>query len=329
MGGGMVYVDLSVCDGCLECVEVCERRAITRCAPLHQRAGATPDGARMVVGSRAEAKALKRAQEEAAKARFRAAAVTAKHETAKAVSGRLAEQDAAEGRVSWALPDAGIVLAVMMASLLASDALFGTRVVSLMPVEGQALTRAVTLAAFYGIQIATLAGLARRHGSGLKRAFGLAGLRRGAFSLLTSAGMVVLLLVLTRAASTLWGLAARQVGWDPPSAGAITTAFGGGGAGFVLAVVTVVILGPVAEEMAFRGVILRAAGDRWGKRAAILGTAALFATYHVTAWTVPPLFILGIALGWLAWERRSIVSAIALHAMYNGLVVAAAYWLER
>lgn len=329
VGGGLIYIDTEKCDGCLECVAVCGRGAITRCVSPRQRAGVPRDGARAVVGSRAEVKALRQAEIEAERARSKAAVVSARQDASRAVSERLARQDAEEGRVPWTLPEAGVVLAVMMASLFASDALFGMKVVSLMPLPGQAVTRSVVLALFYGVQVATLTALARRHGTDVRAAFGLTGLRRGARSVAVSVGIVVALLVVTRLASTLWGLAARSAGWDPPSAGAITAAFGGGGVGFVLAALTVVVLGPVAEEMAFRGVILRAAGDRWGKWPAIVGTAALFAAYHVTAWTVVPLFVLGVALGWLAWVRRSIVSAIALHSLYNGIVVAAAYWLER
>ena len=108
-----------------------------------------------------------------------------------------------------------------------------------------------------------------------------------------------------------------------------TELFGMGGGGLLLAVLMVVLAGPFVEEIAFRGVVLGAAGPRWGMWPAIVASAALFAFAHVTAWMVVPTFVLGIALGWLAWTRGSVWPAIALHVLYNGVVVGAAFWLAR
>ncbi|MDZ4170145.1 MAG: type II CAAX endopeptidase family protein [Coriobacteriia bacterium] len=242
-------------------------------------------------------------------------------------SEELAAADERDGRVSWTLPEAGLVLAVMMASLLATDAIIGSSVMESVPAASRAVVRSAILAVFYGIQLLTLGFLAARRNVGLRAAFGLQQRRVGLSAGLVTAGLVTLVLLVTRAVATSWGWAARAAGWTPPDVGDLMTVFGGGGAGFALAAITVVVLGPLAEELAFRGVVLRAAGARWGQWPATVGTAALFAAYHMTAWTAVPLFALGIALGWLAWTRRSLWAAILVHALYNGTVVAAAYWL--
>lgn len=315
VGGGYIYVDSALCDSCLTCVDTCDKRAILRAAPKRQtqpKVGAS--GAKPVVGSRAEAKAIRAAQEESAK--------KAKAEQ-KVV--RLDKADMAEGRVVWTLVDAAAVLAVLLASFVAIDVVMASPAIKAIPAVAQAGVRSAVLAVFYTVQLALLAFLAQRHGTTFSSAFGLRRLRRGAGKVLSTAAIVTLFAVLTRASSVLWGFTAKAMGWSAPDAGDLTTVFGHGGIGLAVAIVTVVLIGPFAEELAFRGVILRAAGARWGMWPAVIGTSALFSVYHFTAWTIVPLFVLGIALGWVAWKRRSLWAAISLHVLYNAIAVAAAW----
>lgn len=52
---------------------------------------------------------------------------------------------------------------------------------------------------------------------------------------------------------------------------------------------------------------------------AIYGTALLFAAGH-EAWPHPiPLFVLGLALGWLAYRTQSLVAPIVLHSLFNSV----------
>ena len=276
---------------------------------------------KVAVGSRAEAKALRERAEEASRAR-------AKSEKLASRARGLAAVDESEHRVSWTALDAGAVLVMMLVSLLGSDAVLGSRVVALMPGAGQALARMAVLGAFHLLQLGLLAFLANRHRSSLLSAFGFAS-RPGAGRAGATAVLVLVMVVVTRAATTLWGVTAEAIGWAPPPAGGITAVFGSGAWGLLAAIVIFVVLGPFAEELAFRGVVLRVLGERYGRWPAILGTAALFALYHFEPWTLVPLFVLGVASGWLAMSRRSLRAAIALHALYNGVVVGAAYWLAR
>lgn len=80
---------------------------------------------------------------------------------------------------------------------------------------------------------------------------------------------------------------------------------------FVLALGPVVLYGPW---------LLR----RWipDREAAcgLLGTAVLFAAMHSSVWPSPvPLFVLALALGWLAYRTQSLVAPLVLHALFNAV----------
>ena len=79
------------------------------------------------------------------------------------------------------------------------------------------------------------------------------------------------------------------------------------------------ILAPVAEELLFRGFVLRTLRP-YGKRFAILGSAFLFGLFHGNLLQTPYAFLAGLILGYLAAEYH-IVWAIALH-IFNNLVLA-------
>lgn len=78
------------------------------------------------------------------------------------------------------------------------------------------------------------------------------------------------------------------------------------------------IVGPVAEELLFRGFLLRSM-QPYGKRFAILTSALLFGVFHGNIVQSPYAFLIGLVLGYTAIEH-SIVWAIVLH-MFNNLVL--------
>lgn len=331
VGSGYVYVDADACAGCLECVAVCDPRALSP----RGRASASGEvgGARVVVGSRAEAKALRKKAVAADKARERSDARTsAQAARVAAEEGRLAE----DGTVAWSLVDAGAVLAVLLLSFIAKDAAMSSPAVQLMPEVGRVIVRVLVLAAFYAAQLGVLAFVAARHGARLSSAFGLRGMKRGAARASVSALLVIVLLVVTRAFSFAYGPAAQALGFKPPASAeaSIAQLFGVGWFGLALSVLLVVTLGPFVEELIFRGVLLGAFDDAFSTRypkaggwLAILLSSLLFSAYHFTAWVFLPLFVLGVALGWLTLARRSIWSAIWLHVLYNLVIVAAAFYI--
>ena len=89
------------------------------------------------------------------------------------------------------------------------------------------------------------------------------------------------------------------------------------GAAFAL-----LIVAPVTEEMLFRGLILRGFIRNYGPRAAIIGTAVLFAIAHISPWQYAPIFLVGVLNAWLVIRTGSLLPAILAHMMYNGIAFA-------
>lgn len=80
----------------------------------------------------------------------------------------------------------------------------------------------------------------------------------------------------------------------------------------------VAILGPVAEELLCRGLVLRILRPV-GKQMAVFGSALLFGLLHGNVIQIPFAFLIGIVLGYVTVEY-SIVWAIVLH-IFNNLVL--------
>jgi membrane protease YdiL (CAAX protease family) len=81
--------------------------------------------------------------------------------------------------------------------------------------------------------------------------------------------------------------------------------------------VALVIIPPIAEEMLFRGLILREFARRYSTRHAIFGSAALFALFHLNPWQAVVAFPIGILAAWLVLRTGSIIPGIVLHAALN------------
>ena len=72
-------------------------------------------------------------------------------------------------------------------------------------------------------------------------------------------------------------------------------------------------LGPLAEELLYRGALF----DALGHRAAPWATAVLFALAHGPNAFFFPLFFVGLWLGFLAQRQDTLLPAVALHAAFN------------
>jgi len=75
----------------------------------------------------------------------------------------------------------------------------------------------------------------------------------------------------------------------------------------------------ICEETLFRGFIL-SGFRRAGKWPAILGSALLFGLAHASIYRLLPTMLLGIILAYVAWQTRSLIPGIVIHALNNGLV---------
>jgi sodium transport system permease protein len=73
----------------------------------------------------------------------------------------------------------------------------------------------------------------------------------------------------------------------------------------------------LCEELLFRGFLLSAffgAGRKW---IAILVSAAIFGTFHFLLFKIPVTVGLGIVLGYLCWQSRSILPGMIAHLLHN------------
>ncbi len=86
-------------------------------------------------------------------------------------------------------------------------------------------------------------------------------------------------------------------------------------------VFTVVLLGPVAEEIVFRGVLLKALQNRHSERVAVWVSAGAFGAFHLldtnAVFAVPALVLLGYVLARQTVGAQRLGMAIATHAGFN------------
>lgn len=80
----------------------------------------------------------------------------------------------------------------------------------------------------------------------------------------------------------------------------------------------VVVIGPVIEEVVFRGLLMRRWIARGGLWRGIIGSSLIFALLHPPFWI--GAFVVGVFLSLLYLVTRSLYVPIAFHALYNGMV---------
>lgn len=88
-----------------------------------------------------------------------------------------------------------------------------------------------------------------------------------------------------------------------------------------LGILCVAVLGPVLEELLFRGAITRVLLKRYPPRWAILASGLIFGIFHVNPVQVMGACLLGILLAWLFYKTGSLVPGIVLHIVNNSLSV--------
>lgn len=292
VGPSYLFVDWEKCDGCLACAKLCGTGAI-------EASAARSAPSRPAVDTRPAPAARPRAS-----------------------SGPLQAPE-------WTLLEAWLLLAVLFVAFLGKDALMTSAAVQGLSSEAQVFARVAVLFGFYGVQAAVLCALAWRRGLGVADAFRLRTSDVSLKSRLEAAALVVGMLVVVRVGAWAYGALVQEFGWDPPvrEVADLTEVFGPTVWGLLLSVALVVIVAPLVEEVVFRGVLQSAFAARWDWRLAIALSAALFALYHMTLWLFVPLFALGVACGWLARTRETLLPAVSLHGAYNVLPVVIAFWM--
>jgi membrane protease YdiL (CAAX protease family) len=161
---------------------------------------------------------------------------------------------------------------------------------------------------FYGIVVAASLLLALAY----RRPLRALGFRRFRLRWLwISFGIVVLTIIVALALEPVLhggerqGLAPDE--WQPEHATA-----------FALNSAVVVLLGPFAEELFFRGLGVRVLAV-FGGLAAILVSGVVFGLVHGILGALPPLALFGVGLAWVRLRSASVWPSFIAHAAYNGL----------
>lgn len=89
----------------------------------------------------------------------------------------------------------------------------------------------------------------------------------------------------------------------------------------------IIVLAPISEELIFRRFIFGFLAPRCGFIIAMLITAGLFAGIHLSIYSLPALFLLGIGFQLIYLKFGSIYPAIMMHAFNNAIAVTLLLWL--
>lgn len=91
------------------------------------------------------------------------------------------------------------------------------------------------------------------------------------------------------------------------------------GFGIILAVFTVVIVAPLAEEIIFRGLLHRLASSMWGAVPAALISALVFGIVHGEPWFLFGLVGVGFLLAFIYEATGSVTACWVAHAVHNSI----------
>ena len=93
------------------------------------------------------------------------------------------------------------------------------------------------------------------------------------------------------------------------------------GAGIAVLILVVCVGAPLAEELFFRGLLLRAVDKRWGIGVAVVASAVVFAASHLQGIQFPALLLFGAVVSILAARTGRLGPAILCHVGFNAWTV--------
>lgn len=85
----------------------------------------------------------------------------------------------------------------------------------------------------------------------------------------------------------------------------------------------------LCEEILFRGYAQRQFERATGPAGGIVLAGVLFGLYHLRPSQVLPLIMLGLFMAYLVWRTGSLLPAILVHVVHNGIAVGAAQYVRR
>ena len=86
-------------------------------------------------------------------------------------------------------------------------------------------------------------------------------------------------------------------------------------------ILAITIVGPILEEMLFRGAITTTLLKAYSPKKAIIYSALIFGIFHLNPAQVLVASLLGLLLGWLFYKTHSLIPCIIVHILNNSLSV--------
>jgi membrane protease YdiL (CAAX protease family) len=99
-------------------------------------------------------------------------------------------------------------------------------------------------------------------------------------------------------------------------------------AAFGLNVFALAVVGPVVEELTFRGLGFTLL-ERYGQTAAIIVIGIAFGVWHGLIDALPVLIVFGTGLAFLRSRTQSVYPGMLLHGLFNGLALLIAVTIQR
>lgn len=98
--------------------------------------------------------------------------------------------------------------------------------------------------------------------------------------------------------------------------------------GLTFNLIMMALVPAICEEVLFRGYAQRQFERATGPAMGVVLSGVLFGLYHLRPSQLIPLVVLGLFMAYLVWRTGSLLPAMLVHVVHNGLAVAAARYVE-
>lgn len=223
--------------------------------------------------------------------------------------------------VKWKLADLFVVIAVSAAAILAMN--FFLLKIDLESVFLRSKDRSIITLLLFLIQeilfLTPLYFLVIRKYRLKLRDLGLraAPLKSAVLLILKAYGMVILFNIVLALALFRFGLKLPGFGEQIPH----IPLFGKSAFDMAIAVFVLIGIGPIIEEIVFRGFLLQTLLSRIKPLFASLIAAGFFALVHFEFQSIGMIFFLALVINWLFIRSRSIWPCVAFHMINNGIAL--------
>lgn len=89
----------------------------------------------------------------------------------------------------------------------------------------------------------------------------------------------------------------------------------------IIIIISAVFIAAIVEEMLFRGFVQTSFERHFDVTKAVMSSALIFTIIHFNPWWAIQVMIIGVILGVMAWKSNSIVPAMIVHLINNGIAL--------